>query len=180
MDASKFYLGNTNELVPSLGPAEFSIAWNTSGGRGETTFWQTRGTGWKGGYHFYSDYTEIGRLNSDGWSARGFSTTSDARLKSGVASIDDGLSKVLALRGVSFQWADGRDGGARHLGVIAQEVLGVVPELVRDDEGDGQSYSVEYGALAPLLIEAVKTQQQIIERLSQRVLELERRLGTAP
>lgn len=73
---------------------------------------------------------------------------SDRRLKSNIETIEGALQKVLALRGVTYD----RE-GARRLGVIAQEVLEVVPEAVVDN---GQHLAVAYGNLVGLLIEAVK------------------------
>jgi hypothetical protein len=81
--------------------------------------------------------------------APNFVSSSDARLKSDVETIADALSLVSALRGVRFTMD-----GSRQIGVIAQEVEPVLPEVVRDNEA-GQ-LSVAYGNITGLLIEAVK------------------------
>lgn len=85
---------------------------------------------------------------------------SDERLKSNVHTIPDALSKVLSLRGVSFD-KDGRPG----VGVIAQEVQKVIPEVIVE----GEYLSVAYGNLVGLLIEAVKEQQKQIDELKAKV-----------
>lgn len=115
----------------------------------------------------------IGFLNtSSGWAFRvddsGNATAtgnvtaySDARLKEDVVTIQDALSLVEAMRGVRYVR---RGTGERQVGVIAQEVQAVLPEVVRD----GDFLSVAYGNLTGVLIEAVK-------ELSQRVKELEAR-----
>ena len=91
--------------------------------------------------------------------APNFVSSSDARLKSDVETIVDALALVSALRGVRFTMD-----GSRQIGVIAQEVETVLPEVVRDIEA-GQ-LSVAYGNITGLLIEAVK-------ELAARVAELE-------
>lgn len=81
--------------------------------------------------------------------APNFVSSSDARLKSEVETIAGALAIVSALRGVRFTMD-----GSRQIGVIAQEVETVLPEVVRDNEA-GQ-LSVAYGNITGLLIEAVK------------------------
>ena len=81
--------------------------------------------------------------------APNFVSSSDARLKSDVETISDALVLVASLRGVRFTMD-----GSRQIGVIAQEVAAVLPEVVRENEA-GQ-LSVAYGNITGLLIEAVK------------------------
>jgi Chaperone of endosialidase len=81
------------------------------------------------------------------------------------ASREDVLSRVRRLRGVSYGWREGeehrgRTGRERELGVIAQEVEAVFPELVSTGK-DGYK-RVDYVGLIPVLIEAVK---ELDERL---------------
>ena len=78
-----------------------------------------------------------------------FVSSSDARLKSDVETIADALSLICALRGVRFTMD-----GDRQIGVVAQEVEPILPEVVRADQA-GQ-LSVAYGNITGLLIEAVK------------------------
>ena len=87
---------------------------------------------------------------------------SDSRVKENIATIENALSKVLALRGVSYNRIDSDDKKTK-IGVIAQETLTVVPEVVNQDN-DGM-YNVSYGNLAGLFIEAIKEQQKEIEEL---------------
>ena len=92
---------------------------------------------------------------------------SDARLKDDIETIDDGLEKVLQLRGVSYIK---KDSGRREVGVIAQEVEEVIPEVVRTNE-DGIK-SVSYGNMVSVLIEAVKELTEKVESLESEVREL--------
>jgi hypothetical protein len=86
---------------------------------------------------------------------------SDERLKSDIKTVDSALDKVNALRGVTFM-----KNGKRSLGVIAQEVEKVLPEVVID----GAEYkSVAYGNIVGVLIEAIKEQDLKIERLEKMV-----------
>ena len=89
---------------------------------------------------------------------------SDERLKSSVETIPDALSKVLSVRGVTFDM-----NAERGTGVIAQELEKVLPEAVFDNE-DGFK-SVAYGNVVGLLIEAIKEQQTQIETLMDMVGE---------
>lgn len=90
-------------------------------------------------------------------------TCSDARFKMNVAEIHDALSTVTELRGVSFDWRRAEFpgyafSGDRQVGFIAQEVATVLPEVV--SEGNDGYYSVDYGRLTPLLVQAVKELEQ--------------------
>lgn len=105
-------------------------------------------------------YTQDLNLRSDGTLT---TAASDLRLKRDIATITQPLEKVLALRGVTYNWKD-TSLPKRMMGMIAQEVLAVVPELVFQNKADG-FYGINYGETAGLLIEAIKAQQQIINEL---------------
>jgi len=120
-----------------------------------------------------------------------FSNTSDKRFKSNIATIDNSLSKILALRGVSFNWksdseirtltAGSKNFGeedqpiyfpeGKQIGLVAQEVETVIPQIVQTDI-DGFK-SIDYTKLGPVLIEAIKEQQKIIDDLKKRLEILE-------
>lgn len=112
--------------------------------------------------------------------------SSDKRLKKDIQTLDGALDKVLKLRGVSYYWKNREEVAAakgvsadslgfdyeegKQIGVIAQEVEEIYPELVTTD-ADGFK-SVDYTKLAPVLIEAIKEQQQQIDELKRLVEEL--------
>lgn len=78
-------------------------------------------------------------------------TPSDLRLKENITPLENAIEKVSALRGIYFNL---KGKSKREVGVIAQEVEAVLPEVVSTDT---QGYkSVDYSKLTPLLIEAVK------------------------
>ena len=91
--------------------------------------------------------------------------SSDKRLKDNIQPIEDALGKVEAMGGYSFDWNDKQEVYEGHdVGVIAQEVQAVLPELV--ETRDSGFLAVKYEKLTAVLIEAVK-------ELSARVKELE-------
>ena len=94
--------------------------------------------------------------------------TSDERLKKNIKPIDHALDKVEALNGVSFNW---KKDGKKSIGVIAQNVEKVFPELVNTDKKGMKS--VAYSNLVGVLIEAIKEQQKEIESLNKKVALLE-------
>ena len=95
---------------------------------------------------------------------------SDERIKENIKTIDNALDKVKALRGVSYNRTDLEDKSTK-VGVIAQEVQKVLPEVVQEKE-DGM-LSVSYGNMVSVLIEGMKEQQEQIEALKARIDELE-------
>ena len=85
-----------------------------------------------------------------------YCSTSSIRWKSDVQPIDDPLEKVLRLRGVYFNW-DTEHGGHHDVGMIAEEVGEVLPEIVEYEEDGIYTTGMDYSKLTPLLVEAVKT-----------------------
>ena len=91
--------------------------------------------------------------------------SSDAQFKDNVLQLDGALDKVKQIRGVSFDWNDKQDVHEGHdIGVIAQEVEAVYPELVHHREHD-DSKAVDYVKLTAVLIEAVKELSAKVEAL---------------
>jgi hypothetical protein len=93
---------------------------------------------------------------------------SDIKLKTNVKTIPNALDKVTRLRGVEY---DRIDYDNHEIGVIAQEVEEVIPEVVTDNSG---TKAVAYGNLVGLLIEAIKEQQNEINILKQEINELKK------
>jgi hypothetical protein len=88
--------------------------------------------------------------------------TSDIRTKNNIVTVDSALDRVMKMRGVFFE--RNTHPGERRVGVIAQEVEDILPEVVQIDYSDGMK-SVSYGSIVGLLIEAIKEQQEIIKKL---------------
>jgi len=98
--------------------------------------------------------------------ATDFNSTSDIRLKTNIKPIDDPLAKVIQIEGVSFNW---KQDNRPALGVIADQVEKILPQLVHGDDPK----TVNYNGLIGLLIEAVKEQQTQIDNLNERLSKLE-------
>jgi hypothetical protein len=115
----------------------------------------------------YSDAGYSIKCYGNGGYTGSWSNLSDQRLKRDVLPFAGALDVVLALRGVSFTWR--RDefpeqhlNDGPQIGFIAQEVEPVLPEVVTTDP---QGYkAIDYSKLTPVLVEAIKAQQAVIER----------------
>jgi hypothetical protein len=108
-----------------------------------------------------------------------WNSVSDGRLKTNVRPLEGALSKVLQLNGVTFNWKDEayhRPG--ENIGFIAQDLLKVLPQVVSgggtDEQGNEVYYSVEYATLTPVLVEAIKEQQKMIEELKAEIEQLKK------
>jgi len=86
---------------------------------------------------------------------------SDERHKENIETVDSALEKINSLRGVYYTRKDFP--GIRKLGVIAQEVEEVIPEVISTDDTPEKKKSVAYGNMVGLLIEGMKEQQKIIK-----------------
>ena len=93
----------------------------------------------------------------------GYGSASDERIKTNVRTIENALDKTLLLRGVNYN--DFRiEPDKLKMGLIAQEVELIVPEVVHTDE-ETTMKSLEYSSLVGLLVEAIKEQQKQINEL---------------
>ena len=154
--------------------------WNIAGGSGANglRFRDDHGSSIRG-YVYANNSSQIGFLNASGnWSfkcdnsgnvtATGNVTAySDARLKTDIHTINDALSICGKLRGVSYKWI--KDGKAS-IGVIAQEIEEVLPEVVltqqvKDPTGETEVKSVDYGKIVGVLINAINELKEEVEEL---------------
>jgi hypothetical protein len=159
--------------------------WNIAGGSGANALrFRDEYAGTIRGYVYANSSSQIGFLNSSGsWSLKcdnsgnvtatgNVTAYSDIRLKENIKVIPDALSKVQQIRGVTFTRNDTEDLEKLHTGVIAQEVEAVLPEAVSEDN-DGIK-NIAYGNMVGLLIEAIKEQQETIEKLTSRITDIEK------
>jgi hypothetical protein len=93
---------------------------------------------------------------------------SDERLKTEIVPLESSLTYVRALRGVYFEWRNGSDSGegggggeGRHIGMIAQEVGEVVPDLVHVVDREGH-LAVRYAEMLPLIVESLKELEAMV------------------
>ena len=139
--------------------------------------------------HGDGDVTTTGGNSNDGWIVSGTETrtvfkvegdieatsnvyaSSDISLKDNIVTYENALDKVLALRGVEYDRND--LDGVHEVGLIAQEVEEIIPELVGESR-DGLK-NIAYGKLTAVLIEAVKELKKENDALSARIKSLEDR-----
>jgi hypothetical protein len=126
----------------------------------------TAGEGWSPTVAMSGSYTGTFTATGD------ICAYSDATLKDNIQLIADPLDKVLKLRGVTFTRKD-LDDNKKHMGVIAQEVEAVIPEVVVEDENGIKT--VAYGNMVGLLIEAVKELTNQNKELLARIEQLEKK-----
>ena len=120
------------------------------------------------------DATITGKMNSNG-----IQESSDRRFKKEIAPLENSLENLMKIEGVSYKWRqdefpDKKFGDRTEIGVIAQEIEKVYPQLVSTD-ADGYK-AVQYSHLVPVLLEAIKEQQQLIENLGASVGDLGKKL----
>lgn len=101
---------------------------------------------------------------SDGWNVY-----SSRRWKTNIETLQGALGKIEQLRGVSYEL---KANGKHEVGVIAEEVGAVVPEVVTWDQNGADAQSVDYSRLTALLIEATKEQQALIEHQQEQIAQL--------
>jgi hypothetical protein len=110
--------------------------------------------------------------------ANRWDTYSSQRWKTNIRTIDHAMDKVRELRGVYFDW---KEQGGHDMGMIAEEVGRVVPEIVTYEANGTDATSMAYDRLVALLVEALKEQDARIAELEQTVAQnkrLEQRLDT--
>jgi|AACY02.1.fsa_nt_gi hypothetical protein len=105
---------------------------------------------------------------------------SDKRLKKDIVKINDALDKIDTLNGYTYTLkADEK--GTRRTGLIAQEVLEVLPEAVElvdvPDEGVGEQYALAYGNMAGIFVEAIKELRAELNKAHARIDELESKIA---
>lgn len=134
---------------------------------------------------------------ADGWAGglTAWQNVSDQRLKKGITKIDGALNKIMELRGVEYYFDNSNfpglhfDTQSKQIGFIAQEVERVFPNIVREanlytsesvkDAGINAKQntykvkSLSYSLIVPVLVEAMKEQQAIINALEKRIEALE-------
>jgi hypothetical protein len=103
----------------------------------------------------------FGHPIADGWDSY-----SSRRWKTNIQTLHGALGKVEQLRGVSY---DLKDSGKHRIGVIAEEVGAVVPEVVTWEKNGKDAQGVDYGRLTALLIEATKEQQKLIHKQQEQI-----------
>ena len=136
-----------------------------SNGKDRKMYYRSGWNGSWGGWRSVVDvYNSVCYIDAAVTATGDITAFSDGRVKENVETLEGALDKTLKLRGVSYNRTDIEDKSTK-IGVIAQEILEVVPEVVSKDENG--MYAVSYGNITALLIEAIKEQQKQIDELKE-------------
>ena len=174
---AKFHVNGTSLVRTSTGVGDFYLGNNASANHfrfhtnnSNTYFDMNCGNVyWRdGGSIRYTFFPSTANMTINGT----LTQNSDIRIKENIVEVDDCISKVQAMRGVYYNRTDFNTEVTK-VGVIAQEVEAVLPELILENEDDGLK-SVAYSELTAVLINAVKEQQVMIEDLKSRIEQLEK------
>jgi hypothetical protein len=103
--------------------------------------------------------------------------TSDARAKSNVTPLDKGLDAVLAMEPKRYDLTLGDTVEKGQIGLIAQELEEILPEVVEHPEDPDALLGVQYSAMVPVLVKAIQEQQAFIKEQSERIERLEALVG---
>lgn len=148
-------------------------SWAFRSDNGKTWHFGSRSTSWvhnstdaTSGFYYYQSIQSAGNITA----------YSDARVKTNVERISNPLEKIERLNGYTYERTDVVC--PRQTGVIAQEVLEVLPEAVVESGGDVDGhYAVAYGNMVGLLIEGIKEEKSKREALEKRLERLEKLLN---
>jgi Chaperone of endosialidase/Head domain of trimeric autotransporter adhesin len=105
------------------------------------------------------------------WAANGTIQTSDIRLKKNIHPLVYGLNEIMKLQPVSYDWKDNT--GANKIGLIAQEVRKVIPQVVVGNE-EKENLGMNYAELVPVLINAIKELNKKVESLEAAIEKLKK------
>ena len=95
---------------------------------------------------------------------------SDIRWKTNIIPIVNPIEKIKSIGGYTYNWKDNarpHNRGKKDVGVLAQEIEKILPEIVREDK-EGYK-SLQYDKIIPLLIECIKDQQKQIDELKESI-----------
>ncbi|MFA5048033.1 MAG: tail fiber domain-containing protein [Patescibacteria group bacterium] len=106
-----------------------------------------------------------GHLWNEIFATNGTINTSDARLKDNVNNLNYGLDQVLGLRPVTYTWKNRPQDGTK-IGLLAQEVLPLIPEAVNIGDDANHTLGLRYDSFIPVLVKAIQQQQVEINNLS--------------
>ena len=170
---------NLTQIIDGTGSTASSVAVDHSGGTitgtlGGTSVFDANGTRFNvsnelivaDAAQLNSTLNVVGATTVTNLQATSITETSSAALKTNVTAIDGALSKVMALRGVEFNWINNIN-GSKEYGLIAEDVAQVAPNLVSYEQEEAKG--VKYSKMVSLLIEAMKEQQKEIDELKKKL-----------
>jgi hypothetical protein len=116
-------------------------------------------------------------VNGTAYATGAAGALSDLRHKKNIVSTSKGLTELLKLNPVEFEWNEDKilDNGmlGTHLGFIAQEIKDILPNTVLTQPNSENTLGLKYNEFIPLLVKSIQEQQQIISDLKDRITTLE-------
>ncbi len=130
--------------------------------------------------HFIPNNTNTQDLGTTSWRWRTLycvnspNVSSDRRLKENINNVGYGLNEIMKLRPVTYNLKSDKVKNIK-LGLIAQEVQSIIPEVVEEGKDSQKMLGVHYSDLIPVLIKAIQEQEQKIQDLQKKVELLEKK-----
>lgn len=112
--------------------------------------------------------TSVGSYTTSGWQH-----SSDKRLKTNIQNIPTALNKILNINGVYFSWK--KHPAKKQIGFIAQDLKKIIPEAVTKNQNG--YYTMSYGAITPVIVEAIKEQEEKISILEEENRQLRKEIN---
>ena len=158
--SGQMYIAQANQISSSFNSTDFLI-YNTTASSGRVIVATNAGSGAVG---------VILNNNATSWSSY-----SDERLKNINGNIENAVDKLLTLRTVDYSWKS--DSTNKHnLGLIAQDIQKVFPQIVDEDKNKEKLLMVRYTELIPVLVKAIQEQNQLIKELQQEIQDLKKQI----
>lgn len=140
------------------------------GGSQAISLYVSNGTGNLGLYN--EDGSPLGSFDDSNGT---YTAVSDKRLKKNIHSIESVLPKIKDIRIHRYHFKKQADDEQENIGVIAQELKQIYPELVKQNVENGY-FTVDYMSMTPLAIKAIQEQQNMIDSLQTKIREIETKL----
>jgi hypothetical protein len=160
----RVYVGQSDSYGGGIEYNGNGIPVTTGAGRDYITLWRRENNN--------DQWTARNRVTNNDWEFRGdveAFTSSDKRFKDNIVNIENPLDKISKIGGYTYEWNEKseKEKGKKDIGVIAQEIEEVLPELVQTRENGYKA--VKYDKLVALLIEGIKEQDLRIKELENKI-----------
>ncbi len=156
----------------NVGPASgHGLTLQNNAGTQTWSMWVSNATG---NLNLYQENNFIGGFDD---SNGNYTPVSDLRLKKNISSTEEVLPSLMKVNVKRYHFKTQSDEELKNIGVIAQELMEIYPELVKHNP-DGDRYTVDYMSMAPLAIKAIQEQQLMINKLKQRIEQLDNVIET--
>ena len=115
----------------------------------------------------------LNQTGGDVWAGGALVHSSDRRLKRDITNLEYGLAEVMRLEPKQYFWKNRNNQKQESLGLIAQDVQGIIANIVHESNDEQKTLSVSYTELIPVLIKAMQEQQEQIEAIKAQQKEID-------